>query len=940
MKNKTKTILFLLILFITLLTLISINATGDNNQTTTITTDTSQDIQQTIIQTTKTYEDKKIMKTQNKDKKIKNTTKNTANKTTITNKTQKTSSYTSYAYGYDDLYNKIESSKTYTHSYYYSDREVSIYLQKGDYNITKPIYWGNSNTKTLKIYANNNLFDANHMKNFITVENGYTLELHDFKIRYAQAQRGSVIYNKGTVDITNSIFLNSTATKNGGVIYNDNGKITITGSSFSNNKAENGAVIYNNNANTQITSSYFSYNQATRGGVNYNIGILKIASTTFKNNQVIQNGGVNYNDKYNITIIKSNFQNNKATNYGGCNYNNKYIYDIDCFPYYPDYPTISINASQFTNNNAKNGGVNANYGLLTIQSSNLNNNNAIRGGVNYNFKEIHINKSTFKNNKVTTHGGVNYNEVYRHLEIEDSTFKDNTAQQNGGVNYNNQGEIYSILSKYINNSAMRGGVNYNDGRIGMYKSNFTQNKATKNGGVNYDNEGCLCMEKINSLKNTAERGGNTYCNKKGILYFNSSFFEDDKAKYDAEIIINYGEDSYLIENLFIVSKYNNQVIIYTTKKMNMTNNEFDITGNPVKENEIKTIKSPIKDLSKKNQHVEFTFLHDNEDHLSSKVKNDGTASVNYKFKCCGFHRVFIDYDYEKMYIYIFQQVILKNTVINVYNDDDLAEAFYHLKEEPTDRNFTINICKNIKLEYSTEWGYTDAVKKITIKGNNHIINGQNKTQFLLINPGYTVNIENLKVQNCMIPWEVAGDYYDGGAICNNGTLNIKNSEFKNNEGDGGAICNYGKIIIQKTNITNNIGIPSGSAIFNHENATLRISYSNIVNNHAMGGVLENWGGYMYVDHSSFKNNGYTDGGVIDNAGGYIEVTYNNFTNNEVHFEDDYSGIIFNTYKSFGDNYEIHKEGYGYVAYNQFKGNKAPHSIKDPDNGLTLVGNRY
>ena len=60
---------------------------------------------------------------------------------------------------------------------------------------------------------------------------------------------------KGTVNIYDSIFINSSAYGNGGVIYNDNGNLKIKNGSFTNNHAyDNGGVIYNNNGKLNITN--------------------------------------------------------------------------------------------------------------------------------------------------------------------------------------------------------------------------------------------------------------------------------------------------------------------------------------------------------------------------------------------------------------------------------------------------------------------------------------------------------------------------------------------------------------------------------------------------------------------------------------------------------------------------------------------------------------
>ena len=87
-----------------------------------------------------------------------------------------------------------------------------------------------------------------------------------------------------------------------------------------------------------------------------------------------------------------------------------------------------------------------------------------------------------------------------------------------------------------------------------------------------------------------------------------------------------------------------------------------------------------------------------------------------------------------------------------------------------------------------------------------MINGQENYQFLNITSEITININNLTIQNCKAT--------DGGAIYNNGTLNITNTNFNNNYvyGDeedinnGGAISKYVTLYLINTNFNNNKAI--------------------------------------------------------------------------------------------------------------------------------------
>lgn len=542
--------------------------------------------------------------------------------------------------GYKDLVNKIEEFKN-PNKYTKYDILI-INLKRGNYNITQPITWGNSNIKTLTINANNILFDAQNTKNFITIEKGYTLKLNNFKIRYANTTRGSVIYNKGIVNIYNSIFLNNTA-NNGGVIYNDHATITIQNSSFSNNKATNGACIYNNNGKLAINKSYFSFNTATRGGVTYTMGNTTINNTTFKNNQATQNGGVNYIDQQSLTINNTNSTYNKAGNYGGVNYIN-------------NHATLKITSTLNLYNYATNGGVNANYGNLTITSSTLNYNNASRGAVNYNFQNLTINKSTATGNHATTNAAVTYNDKAT-LTITDSTFKENKATQNGGVNYNNNGKITINNTKHHNNQATRGAVNYNNGGTTIIESStFLNNKATQNGGINYNDYGTLTMNKCSATGNTAQRAANTYNNKNGKITITNTNSKNEQANTDADIIINYGTGE-LKNNTYTQTEYKNHNLILNYNTLSKTSQTISITNTTkITKNTNTTIKSPIIDEkisanTKINLYINTKLVQ-----TIYKTENN-TVQTTYKFTTTGTQNINMKYTDNTYNINIKQTVV-------------------------------------------------------------------------------------------------------------------------------------------------------------------------------------------------------------------------------------------------------------------------------------------
>ena len=494
---------------------------------------------------------------------------------------------------------------------------------------------------------------------------------------------------KGTVNIYDSIFINSSAYGNGGVIYNDNGNLKIKNGSFTNNHAyDNGGVIYNNNGKLNITNSYFSFNTATRGGAIYTTGLTNITSTTMKNNQANNsNGGAIYNDKKTTTITNSKLLSNKANN-GGAIYNNKPA-------------TLNIYTSQFNQNTAdNNGGVTTNYGTLYIKSSNFNNNTATRGGVNYNYNKTTIIKSTLQTNKATLNGGVIYNDKGT-IQITDSTLQQNQAKRAASL-YNNQGT-------------------------------FT----------------------INSAK-----------------------FTDNKANNNADDIINYKDNCYLINNQFKQEKYNNTNIILTTKQIKGQNNTIQLTKtNKIETCKITTIKSPIKDQSQKNTKISFYdgsyFIN------STPIDNNGIVQTKYQFTTTG--TKILNIKYNQYNVTIKQEVILPPILeYNIYNNTQLINAINQIKKQPINKHAIINIKSPFKINQTLTWG-NSKIKTLKIYGNDKLLDGSNKTQFIKVEKGHTLDLYNFKIRYA--------NSQRGAVIYNKGTTNIYDSIFLNNTAtiNGGVI---------------------------------------------------------------------------------------------------------------------------------------------------------
>ena len=187
-----------------------------------------------------------------------------------------------------------------------------------------------------------------------------------------------------------------------------------------------------------------------------------------------------------------------------------------------------------------------------------------------------------------------------------------------------------------------------------------------------------------------------------------------------------------------------------------------------------------------------------------------------------------------------------------------------------------------------------------VSNNGHAtINGANADLIFFIGQGRTVTFQNIIFTD--------GSYGWGGAIQNEGKLNVTDCTFRSNsaEGSGGA----------------------GGAIYNN-GGNLTVTNCTFTNNTAnsasgsYGGAICNYGGNLTVSNSSFTSNsaigsgtGSCEGGAIYNtAVSNLNIKGCTFTNNTAtSVNGGYGGAIYN----YNDNTAI-------ISFNRIVGNTATH----------------
>ena len=222
---------------------------------------------------------------------------------------------------------------------------------------------------------------------------------------------------------------------------------------------------------------------------------------------------------------------------------------------------------------------------------------------------------------------------------------------------------------------------------------------------------------------------------------------------------------------------------------------------------------------------------------------------------------------------------------NVNSYAGLVTAVNNAKTS-TQENYTINLQSgNYDATEVIRWNSTGNCKTLIINGNNNILNGKGTIQFMQINSGTTVILNNIHLNN----------YYrngNGGVIVNQGTLIIRNSSLTNSQAimAGGAIYNSeANLIIENSTLTNNYATMGGGAIYNYK-GNINIAGSKINGNYMNdptygGGAIYNRG-TLTISNSSFTKNvirydaNALGGAIYNYRNSILNITNTNFTSNE------------------------------------------------------------
>ena len=163
------------------------------------------------------------------------------------------------------------------------------------------------------------------------------LTINNLTLKDGKAAKGGAVYIQfGTLTVINSAFTNNRATREGGAIYAYDSTLRISGSSFSENSSREGGAIFNmdlapwGNPSLSISNSTFVNNTATGygGAINQSKGSIVISKSAFGSNSANYGAALYGGLSSETTISNSTFYLNTAEINGGALYHQAQLMTI------------------------------------------------------------------------------------------------------------------------------------------------------------------------------------------------------------------------------------------------------------------------------------------------------------------------------------------------------------------------------------------------------------------------------------------------------------------------------------------------------------------------------------------------------------------------------------------------------------------------------------
>ena len=755
-----------------------------------------------------------------------------------------------------------------------------------------------------------------YTKGVDTITNGITIGADDIVIDgdgfTVDANFSSRIFNitGNNVLLKNILLVNGTA-YDGGAVYWTGRKGTIKNSTFIDNTVtHHGGAVYWNSYNGTVYNSTFIGNNATSYG-----GSLYLEVPTADCYDIIDNFIVN----------KSSFSNGHTNSWGGAVFIQR-SGTVDLSTFEDLYSTtgagalyanrnLNVQNSKFNNTHSGSTGGGAiclNWAsalsVANIANCTFNNSYATYGGALRVYGNINVNDSTFSNCYATGHSGVLIMENRGNSSFNNCVFDNNYAATYTGVlylrgvysnitncnftnNYENttgNGNIYvaaaaTILdisdSRFINNSAVNGGVIRTLGASTINTCTFINNTAVNDGGVIYTTGANLTIENSNFTGNGANRGSAVYSTSANVSVTSCSFINNTVGSF---IVVKDNNDTNeYVAVLYQRNNLMNAFYIASVKNLTISDSSYwnrtsmvYIDSEYYDSFDSSFIRAPSEIITvtvSDNNGVKSVTNYTTDD-------NGETSSISYAghgdrftFTHTGLEGV--DYDFNNI------SVVAGSTgfdSLQLFLDTKIAEG-----------ETTIVLTK----DYTYDLNSDTIVDGVVISADNLVIDGNGFTiDALYASRIFNITGNNVTLQNFKFINGFGSD--NGGAIYwtgNEGVIN--NSNFANNTANstsnlgGGALYSSVKLSIFNSNFTNNNISYRGGAVYVNSALTLEncIFINNTAVNHG-GAVVLN--GAANISYSKFINNSAKqaagalyniNAGTGSKAGGTI--SYCEFTNN-------------------------------------------------------------
>ena len=303
-----------------------------------------------------------------------------------------------------------------------------------------------------------NITDSEFLNNWAdiggAIDSDGTLIVKNCTFQGNEARVGSGISNGGTADIADSKFESNKIQHSGGGISNS-GELILRNSTITGHETDTGqGGGISNLGKAELEGVTIRNNRAGLGGGIYNSGTLVLTATSVEGNRAECSGGGIYNSENGWLDLKGDkgfcqIVNNEAVNDGGGIYSYK--------------ATVTIsNGDIFGNHSlgASGGGI-CNYeGSLEIRATAFSHNAAQKGGGLFSSNDVMLYGAFFSENRAYGSGAGVFLSGGRKNHMEDVTFSKNEAEKDGAGIYN-EGTLILTKGKFTKNtniSGMGGGI--------------------------------------------------------------------------------------------------------------------------------------------------------------------------------------------------------------------------------------------------------------------------------------------------------------------------------------------------------------------------------------------------------------------------------------------------------------------------------------------------